>query len=141
MIVLRKMVADLKRIVRPHRVIPVRLGRRAIPEDVVTSVTTFFILYLSLFAVGGLMLSLMGYEMVTAFSASAACLGNVGPGFNLVGPTHNYAFFAPPAKVVLLGLMIIGRLELYTILVLLFVRPQRWRGRGRSDVTQAASRR
>ena len=142
MIVLRKMVADLKRIVRPHAVIPVRLGKRAIPEDVVTSVTTFFILFLSLFAVGGLTLSLMGYEMVTAFSASAACLGNIGPGFNLIGPTHNYAFFAPPAKLVLVGLMIIGRLELYTILVMLFVRPRRWRrGRGRSNVAQATSRR
>ena len=74
MIVLRKMVADLKRILRPHAVIPVRLGQRAIPEAVVTSVTTFFILFLSLFAAGGLVLSLLGHDMITAFSASAACL-------------------------------------------------------------------
>jgi trk system potassium uptake protein TrkH len=127
MIVLRKMVADLKRILRPHAVIPVRLGQRAIPEEVVTSVTTFFILFLSLFALGGLILSLLGYDMITAFSASAACLGNIGPGFNLVGPTQNYAMFAPPAKLVLVAMMIIGRLELYTILVMLFVRPGRRR--------------
>lgn len=127
MIVLRKMVADLKRIIRPHAVIPVRVGSLAIPENVVTSVTTFFILYLSLFAFGGLVLSLMGYDMITAFSASATCLGGVGPGLNLVGPTQNFAFFAPPAKLTLVALMITGRLELYTILVLLFVRPRRWR--------------
>ena len=126
MIVLRKMVADLKRILRPHAVIPVRLGQRAIPEAVVTSVTTFFILFLSLFAVGGLILSMMGHDLITAFSASAACLGNIGPGFNLVGPTQNYAFFEPQAKLVLVAMMIIGRLELYTILVMLFVLPRRW---------------
>ena len=126
-IVLRKMVADLKRILRPHAVIPVRLGQRAIPEAVVTSVTTFLIMFLSLFALGGLTLSLMGHDMITAFSASAACLGNVGPGFGLVGPTQNYAFFEWPAKLVLMAMMVIGRLELYTILVMLFVRPRRWR--------------
>ncbi len=126
MIVLRKMVADLKRILRPHAVIPVRLGTRAVPDSVVTSVTTFLILFLSLFAAGGLILSLMGHDMITAFAASAACLGNVGPGFGMVGPEQNYAFFEPQAKVVLMSLMIIGRLELYTILVILFVRPRRW---------------
>ncbi len=127
MIVLRKIVADLKRILRPHAVIPVRIGERAIPEGVVTSVTTFFILFLALFAFGGLALSLMGYDMITAFSASAACLANVGPGFNLVGPTQNYAFFIPPAKLLLMAMMIIGRLELYTVLVMLFMLPRRWR--------------
>jgi len=127
MIMLRKIVADLKRILRPRAVIPVRLGQRAVPEAVVTSVTTFFILFLSLFALGGLTLSLMGHDMITAFSASAACLANVGPGFGLVGPAQDYAFFAPPAKLLLVALMIIGRLELYTILVMLFVRPRRWR--------------
>jgi trk system potassium uptake protein TrkH len=128
MIVLRKMISDLKRILRPHAVIPVRLGQRAIPEEIVTSVTTFFILFLSLFALGGLILSLLGHDMITAFSATAACLGNIGPGFNLVGPTKNFAFFGAPAKLVLMAMMIIGRLELYTILVMLFVRP-RWRRR------------
>ncbi len=129
MIVLRKMVADLKRILRPHAVIPVRLGQRAIPEAVVTSVTTFFILFLSLFALGGLTLSLIeeDSDLITAFSASAACLGNIGPGFALVGPTQNYAFFEPGSKLVLVAMMIIGRLELYTILVMLFVRPRLWR--------------
>jgi trk system potassium uptake protein TrkH len=127
MIVLRKMTADLKKILRPHAVIPVRVGDRAIPESVVTSVTTFFILFLSLFAFGGLALSMLGYDMITAFSASAACLGNIGPGFNMVGPMQNYGFFKPAAKLILVAMMIIGRLELYTILVMLFVRPRRWR--------------
>ena len=130
MIVLKKMGADLRRMVRPHAVLPVRVGTRAIPEEVVGSVTTFFLLYLTLFAAGGLVVALLtGLDLVSAFSASAACLGNIGPGFGRVGATMNYAFFPASAKVVLLVLMIVGRLELYTVLVLLFAGPRLARSR------------
>jgi len=118
MIVAKKLIIDLKRLVQPHAVLPLRIGRRAIPEDVVSSVTTFFILFLTLFAAGGLLLGLMGLDFVSAFSASATCLGNIGPGFGLVGPTQTYAPLPGAAKLVLTVLMIVGRLELYTVLVL-----------------------
>jgi trk system potassium uptake protein TrkH len=122
MIILKKLAIDLKKMIRPHAVMPVRIGKKVIPEDVVTSVTTFFLLFLTLFAVGGLVLASMGsIDLVTAFSASAACLANVGPGFEMVGPAQNYAFFSPPAKIVLVILMIVGRLELYTAMVLIFL--------------------
>ena len=125
MIVLKKMGADLRRMVQPHAVLPVRVGSRAIPDEIVGSVTTFFLLYLTLFAVGGLILALLtGLDLVSAFSASAACLGNVGPGFGRVGATMNYAFLPASAKIVLFVLMIVGRLELYTVLVILFLRPR-----------------
>lgn len=126
MIVLKKMGADLKRLVRPHAVLPVRVGDRAIPEDVVGSVTTFFLLFLTLFALGGLGLALLtGLDLVSAFSAAAACLGNIGPGFGMVGATMNYEFLPSAAKLLLVALMIVGRLELYTVLVLLFLGPRR----------------
>lgn len=122
LIVLKKMVADLKRMILPHAVLPVRVGTKAIPEDVVTSVTTFFLLYLALFALGGLLLSAMGAaDLVGSFSASAACIGNVGPGFGAVGPAQNYASFPAAAKLLLVVLMIVGRLELYTAMALLFL--------------------
>jgi len=121
MILLKKLVNDLKRLVRPHAVFPVRLGPRAIPEDVVTSVTTFMLLFLGLFGTGGLLLALSGVDLVTAFSASSACLGNIGPGFGGVGPLQNYGALADPAKLVLVVLMIVGRLELYTVLVVIFL--------------------
>ena len=121
MIVAKKLIVDLKRMLQPHAVLPVRIGPRAIPDDVVTSVTTFFILFLTLFAGGGLLLSLMGLDFVSAFSASAACIGNIGPGFGAVGPTHTFAPLPDLAKLLLVGLMIVGRLELYTVLVLLFM--------------------
>jgi trk system potassium uptake protein TrkH len=121
MIVAKKLATDLKRLVQPHAVLPVRVGNRAIPEEVVTSVTTFFILFLTTFAAGGLLLGLMGLDPVSAFSASAASLGNIGPGFGAVGPVQNYAALPAAAKLVLLIMMIIGRLELYTMLVLIFL--------------------
>ena len=120
-IVAKKLATDLRRLVRPHAVLPVRLGDRAIPDDVVTSVTTFFLLFLGLFAVGGLVLALLGLDPITAFSASAACIGNVGPAFGEVGPSQTYAPLPVPAKLVLASLMIVGRLEIYTVLVLLFL--------------------
>jgi len=124
MIVAKKLATDLKRLVQPYAVLPVRVGKRAIPDEVVTSVTTFFILFLACFGIGGLLLASMGMDMVSAFSASAASLGNIGPGFADVGPVQNYAALPALAKLVLLLLMIVGRLELYTMLVLIYL----WRG-------------
>ena len=81
-------------------------------------------LFLVLFATGGVSLTLMGMDPESAFSASAACLGNIGPGFGAVGPTMNYGPLPAAAKLLLSVLMLVGRLELYTVLVLLFLK--RW---------------
>lgn len=125
LVVLKKLGVDLQQLVRPHAVLPVRMGDRTVREDLVTNVTTFVLLFGVLFGVGGLLLSAMGIEMVTAFSASAACLTNVGPGFAEVGAVANYSHLPPAAKLVLTAWMLIGRLELYTVLVLPFL--GRWK--------------
>ncbi|MBL4849643.1 MAG: TrkH family potassium uptake protein [Planctomycetes bacterium] len=117
-VLLKKLAADLRRIVRPHEVVPVRQGQRAIPPDVVSAVTTFLHLFMLLFVAGGVLLVVCGLEPLTAFSASAACLANIGPGFSDVGPAQNYGGLNTPAKLILTALMIVGRLELYTVLVL-----------------------
>jgi trk system potassium uptake protein TrkH len=122
LIVFKKIATDLKRMLQPRAVLPVRLGPRAISEDVVSAVMTFVVLYLLLFVVGGFALTVMAIEPVTAFSAVAACLGNVGPGFEGVGPTMNYASLPAAAKLLLSLLMLVGRLELYTVMVILFFR-------------------
>lgn len=124
LIIVRKVVVDLRQMVRPHAVLPLRVGGRAIPENVVSAVTTFFVLFLLLFAGGGLLLTMMGMDPESAFSASGACLGNIGPGFGSVGPSLNYAHLPAAAKLLLAALMLVGRLELYTVLVLLFLK--RW---------------
>ena len=78
-------------------------------------------LFFLLWVLGGLALAATGLDMVSAFSASVACLANVGPGFGAVGAAQNYAALWAPAKLLLVVLMIVGRLELYTVLVLLFI--------------------
>jgi trk system potassium uptake protein TrkH len=122
LIVFKKIGTDLKRVLQPRAVLPVRLGTKAIPEEVVSAVSTFFVLFLLLFLVGGFALTIMGVDHETAFSASAACLGNIGPGFGEVGPTMNYAGLPILGKALLSLLMIVGRLELYTVMVMLFFR-------------------
>ena len=122
LIVVKKVAVDLRRMVRPHAMLPLRVGRKAIPEGVVSAVTTFFLLFLVLFIAGGLLLTMMGLDVLSAFAASAACLGNVGPSFGAVGPTMNYSALPGLAKLLLALMMIVGRLELYTILVLFFLR-------------------
>lgn len=124
LIIVRKIAVDLRRMVRPHAVLPLRVGARTIPDEVVSAVTTFLVLFLVLFAAGGLSLTMMGIDPESSFSASAACLGNIGPGFGAVGPSQNYAPLPDAAKLILAFLMIVGRLELYTIFVLLFMK--RW---------------
>jgi trk system potassium uptake protein TrkH len=121
MIVVKRLVATIKQQVTPTAVLPVRVGRRAIPDDVVGSVVGFAAMFLMLFAVGGLLLTLMGLDVISAFTASAACLGNIGPGLGVVGPAQTYAPLPAAAKLLLVGGMIIGRLELYTVLVLFFL--------------------
>ncbi len=122
LIVFKKIFADVRRMVQPHAVMPVRLGKMALSDAVVSAVTTFFVLFILLFIAGGFLLTAMGVDPITAFSASAACLGNIGPGFGEVGPTMNYAAIPAPGKGLLAVMMIVGRLELYTVLVLLFFR-------------------
>jgi trk system potassium uptake protein TrkH len=76
------------------------------------------------FIVGALLISLEGVDFVTAISSVAATLNNIGPGLELVGPTRNFAFFSDPSKLLFSFLMLLGRLELFTILALLV--PASW---------------
>jgi trk system potassium uptake protein TrkH len=121
LILFKKFGVEFKRFIQPHGVFPVRVGQRAIPDDVVGQITTFFLLFMALFAGGALLLGMTGLDPVSAFAASATCLGNIGPGFADVGPTHTMSQLPTVAKLILGALMIIGRLELYTVLVTLYL--------------------
>ena len=85
----------------------------------------FLLLYLMIFVLGSIVMSIAGYDLITSFGAVATSMGNVGPGIGRVGPVDNFAFFSPFAKLFLSFLMLLGRLELFTILVLFT--PYFWR--------------
>ncbi len=108
----------------PNAVVSVKVGDRTLPAEQVSAIANFSFLYLAIFAFGSLIVSLDNFDLPTSVSAVASCLGNVGPGFNLVGPTMNYSIFSEPIKVFLSFIMLAGRLELFTI-VMLFI-PSFW---------------
>ncbi|MBA3950147.1 MAG: TrkH family potassium uptake protein [Acidobacteria bacterium] len=118
---------ELRRTLHPRGVLPVKLGGRVVAEDVMRGVLVFFLFYLLVFAVCTLVVSALGADLITAITASIACLGNIGPGFNAVGPMASFADLHPISKIVLTAAMWIGRLEVLTVLALL--RPEVWRAR------------
>lgn len=125
LLLLKQVSLELRRLIHPRAVMRVKLGGKNVPPDVIGSITGFFVLYLGLFIVSSLLLAALGVDLVSSFAAVAACIGNIGPGIGSVGPTDNYAHLAPAAKWVLTLCMLLGRLEIYTIVVLLV--PEYWR--------------
>ena len=103
----------------PNRFIPVTIGNRAVPQEVATNIANFIFLYIFVVFAGFTIISLNGFDLMTTISSVMTCVGNVGPGFNLVGPTMNFALFSDFSKVFLSLLMIAGRLELFTFFMLL----------------------
>ncbi len=126
LVILVKFVSnEITHAVHPQAILPVRLGKTVVPRDVVTNVLGFSVLYLTLFAGGVLAMAGLGLDLLSAFGAAAATLGNVGPGLGSVGPVDTYAHIPAVGKWVLSALMLLGRLEIFTMLVLLS--PVYWR--------------
>jgi trk system potassium uptake protein TrkH len=115
---LRYALREARLIFSPNTVLPILVGGKAVPDGVARSVAGFFILYLSIWGLGALLLSLASPDLVTTATASAATLGNIGPGLRAVGPTENYAFFNGGQKLLMVLLMWLGRLEVYSIIAL-----------------------
>jgi trk system potassium uptake protein TrkH len=124
-LIARYTLLELRRTLHPRGVLPVKLGGRVVSDDVMRGVLVFFLFYLLVFALCTLVVSALGADIVTALTASIACLGNIGPGFNAVGPMANFADLHPVSKITLTAAMWIGRLEVLTVLALL--RPEVWR--------------
>jgi trk system potassium uptake protein len=109
---------EFKRIVHPRAVVPLKINGDRVTGKIITHIMNFLLIYLMIFVMGSIVVTLMGYDILTSFGAVATCLGNVGPAIGNVGPMDNFAFFGPGAKLFLSFLMLLGRLELFTILVL-----------------------
>lgn len=116
---------ELRKQLHPQAIFNVRLSGKLVPEDVVLKILGFFMFYVSIFLLVALGVAATGVEPMTAFGASIASLSNIGPGFGQVGPASNYAGLPAVAKLLLSGAMLLGRLELFTVLVLFL--PMFWR--------------
>ena len=116
---------EFKRLVHPQAIIPLRLNGQIVPGRIITHIFNFLLLYLIIFVLGSVVLSILGLDFITAIGAMATSLGNVGPGIGGVGPVDNFAWLSPEIKVFLSFVMIVGRLEIFTVLVLFT--PYFWR--------------
>ena len=116
---------ELFALIHPRAVLSIKIGGRSVPEDVMRSVLGFMALYMGVFGMASVMLAGMGVDFITAFGAVAATLGNIGPGFGMVGPVENYAQLPSLGKWLLIWCMLLGRLEIYTMVILLV--PEFWR--------------
>ena len=131
LLVARSTSRELKRVLHPRGVLPVKLGGRVVPEHILRDVQIFMLFYLLTFAVTATVTVALGADLITGITASIACLGNIGPGFNDVGPMASFGPLHPASKIALTLAMWIGRLEIMTVLVLCRAEP--WRAARWSD--------
>jgi trk system potassium uptake protein TrkH len=123
MLLYRQAIREIQRLIHPHAVFPVKIGGRKTPPSVMDAVWGFFFLYVSSFVMITIALNGVGVDPVTAYAAAAACITNLGPGLGDV--SSNYASLNSTAKLILSFAMLMGRLEIFTLLVLFT--PAFWR--------------
>ncbi|MDB2462523.1 TrkH family potassium uptake protein [Algibacter sp.] len=127
LILIKNGFLEFKRTLHPSAIIPVRYNKRAVSGDIVFNILGFFILYMLSFIIGALVFSMMGVDFKSSIGLAASTLGNVGPALGDFGPVNNYAALPALGKWWASFLMLIGRLELFTVLILLT--PFFWRNR------------
>jgi trk system potassium uptake protein TrkH len=127
-LLMRHSLTELKRNLHPRAVVVAHLGSRPVKDRVFLRILAFALSFLTLFGAGAFVLSLLGHDLSTAIGASAASIGNIGPGLGGVGPIDNYGWMGPASHGTLIFLMLAGRLEIFTILLLFH--PDLWRRHG-----------
>lgn len=127
LLTIRNALVEFKRTLHPNAILPVRYNTKSVDRSIVFNILAFFILYMLSWIVGASVLGSLGLDFRTALGGSASALGNVGPAFGGLGPVDNYGWLPSGAKWWMAFLMLIGRLELFTVLILLT--PFFWRNR------------
>jgi len=124
-VMLKAVTREVRLFMQPQAVLPVRMGRKFLDDKILLAILSFVALFLFLMLVGVLAMIPLTPDIQTAVSSVITCMGNVGPGFAAVGPTMNYAAIPDAGKAILSLLMLVGRLELYTVLAIFM--PVFWR--------------
>jgi trk system potassium uptake protein TrkH len=110
-------VRELTRIIHPRAIVPVKLGGVPVENNIIFAVLAFILIYVASFIAMTMLLAASGLDIITAFSAVVACINNTGPGLNQVGPATTYASLNDFQLWILTFAMLLGRLELFTLLV------------------------
>ena len=118
LLVIKSTMRSVRQVVHPNKVQAVRVNNHPVDEKVLQNTNAYLAAYIMLFALSFLLISADGFSLTTNLSAVAACFNNIGPGFEMVGPTCNYANFSMFSKLILIIDMLAGRLEIFPILIL-----------------------
>ena len=125
MLVFKGIMRDLRAAIHPKQVKQITVDKKPVEQAVVQATFSYFSCFMVVFAASVLLLAVDGYDFTTNFTAVAATINNIGPGLSGVGPTCNYAFFSPLSKIVMMFDMLVGRLELFPMLILFM--PSTWK--------------
>ncbi|SMB94553.1 trk system potassium uptake protein TrkH [Desulfonispora thiosulfatigenes DSM 11270] len=118
LVLLKHTHLELKRAIHPRLISPLKIQEKIVPDEVLIKILQFFFIYMFIFIISTVIISSFGYELIDSMSSVIATLGNTGPGLNKFGPTQNFLHAPAAAKFLFSFLMLLGRLELYTVLVL-----------------------
>jgi trk system potassium uptake protein TrkH len=124
-ILIKFVYTEIIRLLHPHAVVPVRIGKTVISKDILLNVFGFFVLYLAIFTISVFAMSQLGLDFTSAYGSVVACMSNIGPGLGSVGPTDNFSHIPIVGKWLLSMMMMMGRLELFTVVILFS--PSFWR--------------
>jgi trk system potassium uptake protein TrkH len=125
LVMVKTALKELKKTAHPRLIYRVSLGGRVLDVSLLNTIWAFISIYFSTTIIFGLLIALSGYDLITSFSASIACITSLGPGLGKVGPAGNFAFFPDYDKLLLSLEMLLGRLEVFPILALLI--PEFWK--------------
>lgn len=124
LVVIKLIIRSIQVRLHPNAIISIKINEKKLSIDTVSDIANFVFLHILVVALSTILVSLDGFDILSSFSAVLACIGNIGPGFNLVGPSMNFSIFSYPVKFLLSLIMLAGRLELYTFIMLLM--PKFW---------------
>lgn len=117
-IIIKNSILEFKKLLHPNAIIPVRFDGSGIPKNIVFNILSFFVLYMGIFITSSIILTFFGLDFESAIGAATSSLGNIGPAIGSVSPVDNFEHLSVPAKWFCSFLMLIGRLELFTVLIL-----------------------
>lgn len=124
-LLIKNSISELSRLIHPRAIIPVRFNRTSVSSEIISNILAFFLFYIAIFIFGTIVMALAGLDFLSAMGSVATSLGNVGPAIGSVGPSFTFSHIPDFGKWFLSFLMLLGRLELFT--VLLIFAPVFWR--------------
>ena len=118
LLVMKYLSYELKKLIHPQGAYSIKIGENVVPDNVVKNTLGFYLFYIFIFVIASIFLSFYGFDMITSLSASASSLGNIGPSLGSVGPTDTWGHFPSSAKWLISFCMLLGRLEIFTVMIL-----------------------